>query len=209
MNKIKVLFNVETCSKASDLHSISLTIPKGNINSFYPFGEDKIMIASKEGHIYFMSYNKFSNKGTVIGHRWLRSSISSASICHKGHHLAVSTVSHFGKLEKLLIWRISDSFEFVLPKVMDFKREKYSRQEHSGIKDMRLGYISDKLIVIGLQLLGSKTLFTYTAEESKILPLTIKDEFIDGPFYSFGIFNETMWAIDPSGSLKLLVFDVC
>lgn len=207
-NKIKVLFNVETCSKSINLQSLSMTIPKGNIESFHPFSEDKILITSKEGHIYFLQYNKYSGKTAVLGHKWLRCMISSASICHKGQHLAVSTSDQFGKLDKLLIWRISNSFDFVLPRVVDFKTSKFSKKDHSGLNDLKLGYIADKLIVIGLQLLGDRTLFTYVAEETKMLPLTIKENFIEGPFHLFGIYKETMWVINPSGSILELVFDI-
>lgn len=155
-NKIKILFNVETCSKLSDLQSLSLTIPKGNIESYHPYSENRVLVSSKEGHIYFLEYNKFSNKCVILGHKWLRTMISSTTICHKGHHLAVCTSNQYGKIDKLFIWRISDSFDFVLPKVEDFKQSKYSKQDHSGINDLRLGYIADKLIVIGLQLLGAR-----------------------------------------------------
>lgn len=207
-NKIKIFFEAESCSKSSNLENMSISIPKGNIESFHQFGPDKLMITSREGHVFIIQYNIFTKNFAILGQKWIRALISSASICHKGEYVAISTCNNFGKLDKLYVWRLNKNYEFVLPKIMDFKVQKYSKEDHSGINDIRLGYIGDNLVIIGLQLLGDSTLFTFVAEETKLTELTLKENFIDGPFHGFGTFKETMWVVNPSGSVKELVFDV-
>jgi len=184
---------------------LEVTPPKGNIFNFLLIQKNILFIATKDGYLYFFKIEK--NQKMLISQNWIKSFISSSSVCHLGSHIAISTSNNFGKLEKLQIWKLTKNFEMVLPRVLSYRQSPLAQNSYSYINSLKLGYIRGNLVVIGCQLNGG-ALMVYSVTQEKIVKLTVQKKFIDGIFCKFGFFRETTWVLGSTGGLKRLIFEI-
>jgi hypothetical protein len=205
LQKLTIFFDFANRGNSSFLE---ISPPRGNIFNFCCTKSDTLFLATKQGYLYFYRIYEPQRKAKILSTKYIKSLVSASTVCHLGSHVAVATANNFGKLEKIFLWKLTENFEFVLPRMMTFRSSPLSHAPNSYFNSLRLGYLAGNVIIIGCQLLGKNALTVYTATQAKLVPLQERQNFTKGIFQKFGFFRETTWLTDSTGLVKRIMFEI-
>ena len=124
-----------------------VTVPRGSITTFVPFGKFYIAIATKEGHIYIFGYNKAGVR--LVSNDKIQETIGCMAVNLKGTILTATTMNQFKKAKKILVYSLSgESKKPVMLVYLDLFSTPMGMKPNSSFCDISMGVVNGREVIL-------------------------------------------------------------
>ena len=146
-NLIRVYLDIPSLTASSPDPKAEITIPRGSITTFVPFGKFYIAIATKEGHIYIFGYNKAGVR--LLSNDKILETIGCMATNLEGSILTAATMTTFKKTKRILVYSLSgETKKPVMLVYLDLFSTPMGMKPNSSFCDISMSVVNGREVIL-------------------------------------------------------------